>query len=450
MRMVLRKAGVACGAAFASVALALTGPAPAMAANSALVVGGIDAPSLSDMILRQLLGGSLRDQDRVSVHWPAQAGPFTGRDDMNLGDAINIGIANLNTQIGTALNRLDNGEKVTVVGLSAGSLVVNEVLRQLAAQADAPDKDQITFILVADSSRQKLIDKTRYNSRLNYTYQKAPETKYDIIVVTGEYDGMADFPDRWWNFLAVANAFAGGMLVHVPMMFADLDDVPAENIEVVVNPLGGTTTHYLVPTKKLPLVQLLPFLADREAELKAMIDKGYSRNDARTGASARKLGTTGVTTPVALPADPESTPVVEEVEAVELEADTAVETPKTEAPKTGSDDVATWSGTGTLVDVAMEVTDDVTGVSEDVAVAPVEVDDDSDKIADEIRTEVESAEADLASELAQESSESDESDTVRATGGGDDTAATTGSKRSGSAAGTSERRGSSKSSARST
>ena len=42
---------------------------------------------------------------------------------------------------------------------------------------------------------------------------------------------------------------------------------------------GGTTTHYLVPTKVLPLVQVMPFLKPREAELRAKIDKGYARND---------------------------------------------------------------------------------------------------------------------------------------------------------------------------
>ncbi|BBX71375.1 hypothetical protein MPSYJ_48360 [Mycolicibacterium psychrotolerans] len=72
-----------------------------------------------------------------------------------------------------------------MVGLSAGSLVVNEVLRQMDADPDAPGKNEITFIVVADSSRQSLIDKARYDPRFDYTYQPAPETKYDIIVVTG-------------------------------------------------------------------------------------------------------------------------------------------------------------------------------------------------------------------------------------------------------------------------
>lgn len=292
MRTGMRKAAVACGTVFASVLLTLTTATSAWCSSSALVIGGIATPTMHDLVMAQLLGGALQGQERVSVNWPAQAAPYTGADDLTLGASINVGITNLNAQIDAALDRLArdengnvvDGEKVTVVGLSAGSLVVNEVLRQLAADTEAPDSQEITFIVVADSSRQKLIDEARYNSKHDYTYRPAPETKYDIIVVTGEYDGLADFPDRWWNLLAVANAVAGSVYVHIPVMFADLSKVPAENITVDVNSQGGTTSHYLVPTAKLPLVQMFPSLASQEAELKAAIDKGYSRNDAPAGA----------------------------------------------------------------------------------------------------------------------------------------------------------------------
>ncbi|HEY9266794.1 MAG TPA: PE-PPE domain-containing protein, partial [Mycobacterium sp.] len=292
MRTGMRKAAVTCGSVFASVLLALSTATSAWGSSSALVIGGIATPTMHDLVMAQLLGGALQGQERVSVNWPAQAAPYTGADDLTLGASINVGITNLNAQIDAALDRLArdengnvvDGEKVTVVGLSAGSLVVNEVLRQLAADTEAPDSEDITFIVVADSSRQKLIDEARYNSKHDYTYRPAPETKYDIIVVTGEYDGLADFPDRWWNLLAVANAIAGSVYVHIPVMFADLSKVPAENITVDVNSQGGTTSHYLVPTTKLPLVQMFPSLAWQEAELKAAIDKGYSRNDVPAGA----------------------------------------------------------------------------------------------------------------------------------------------------------------------
>ncbi len=199
---------------------------------------------MHDVVMSQLLGGALSDVERVSVDWPAEARPYTGADDLTLGASIDVGITNLSAQIDAALARLSrdedghviNGERVTVVGLSAWSLVVTEVLRLAAADLDAPDQREINFVVAADSSRQEIIaDTDNYNPVYDYTYRPAPETVYDTIVVTGEYDGFADFPDRWWNLTAVANAMAGSIFVHVPTMFADLTEVPEENVTVEVN-----------------------------------------------------------------------------------------------------------------------------------------------------------------------------------------------------------------------
>ena len=289
MRTLTQKAGTACGAAFAVVALGFGTATTAGAVSTDVVIGGIGTPTLGPLVMNQLLGGALSDEDqRVSVDWPAEAGPFTGPDDMTLGASIAIGKENLKTQINAALAQLDrdangnviNGERVTVVGLSAGSLVVTEVLRDMATDPNAPSKGDINFVVVADSSRQQFINKPVYNADYDYTYQPAADTKYDTVVVTGEYDGYADFPDRPFNLLALQNAQAGKIFVHIPSMFSDLTKVPQKNVASETNSLGGTVTSYLVPTAKLPLVQANPSLAPREAQLKAQIDKAYSRNDA--------------------------------------------------------------------------------------------------------------------------------------------------------------------------
>lgn len=317
MRRSIRKAGVACGAAFASAAVALSTATGASAVTTAVAVGGLGTPDMHEVVINPLLGGKLARENEIldGVEWPAEAKrPGTG---LTLGQSITQGIASLSDHFDDAVARLEAGEQFTVVGFSAGSLVVNDFMRELAADPNAPKKSQVKFILVADSSRQKLLDGAeKYNPQYDYTYRPAPDTIYDIDVVTGEYDGAADMPDRWWNFLAVANAIAGGIFVHVPMMFADYEAVtPEENITTVVNSKGGTTTTYLVPTKTLPLVQLLPFLKSQEAELKAKIDAGYTRNDVRTTTA------TFAARSAALPA------AVEEVStAVEDEADVVDDT----------------------------------------------------------------------------------------------------------------------------
>lgn len=281
MRRSIRKAGVACGAAFASAALAMSTSTGASAVTTAVAVGGLGTPDMHEIVISPLLGGKLARENDIldGVEWPAQAKrPGTG---YTLGQSITQGIASLSDHFDDALARLEAGEQFTVVGFSAGSLVVNDFMRELANDSNAPTKSQVKFILVADSSRQRLLNgSTRFNPQYDYTYRPAPETAYDIDVVTGEYDGAADLPDRWWNFLAVANAIAGGLFVHVPMMFADYENPNvARVLSTETNELGGVTTTYLVKAKTLPLVQLLPFLKSQEASLKAKIDAGYSRND---------------------------------------------------------------------------------------------------------------------------------------------------------------------------
>ena len=393
MRVGIRKAGVACGSLVASALLAFS--SPSWASSSALVIGGLDTPQLHDIIMAQILGDLTHGQERVSVNWPAEAGPYTGRGDMTLGQSIAVGIDNLNAEITAALGRLTrdengnvlNGEKVTVIGLSAGSLVTTEVLRQMAADPNAVGADEISFYLVADSSRQELIKDSKYNPKYDYTYQPAPDTVYDTHVITGEFDGLADMPDRWWNLTAVVNAMAGAIVVHIPVMFADLDDVPAENITVKTNALGGTTTHYLVPTEELPLVTLLPFLKPMEESLRASVERGYKRYDDVPSAAR----TASVATVAAEPA--EDTTVSEPVKAVEAAVEESADTEDT-APVDVADTVE-------VVETDADDTEQVTELSDEIEVAK-----DDDEAVEE--TVAEAAEEEAAEEEALEEALADD------------------------------------------
>ena len=393
MRVGIRKAGVACGSLVASALLAFS--SPSWASSSALVIGGLDTPQLHDIIMAQILGDLTHGQERVSVNWPAEAGPYTGRDDLTLGQSIAVGIDNLNAEITAALGRLTrdengnvlNGEKVTVIGLSAGSLVTTEVLRQMAADPNAVGADEISFYLVADSSRQELIKDSRYNPKYDYTYQPARDTVYDTHVITGEFDGLADMPDRWWNLTAVVNAMAGAIVVHIPVMFADLDDVPAENITVKTNALGGTTTHYLVPTEELPLVTLLPFLKPMEESLRASVERGYKRYDDVPSAAR----TASVATVAAEPA--EDTTVSEPVKAVEAAVEESADTEDT-APVDVADTVE-------VVETDADDTEKVTELSDEIEVAK-----DDDEAVEE--TVAEAAEEEAAEEEALEEALADD------------------------------------------
>jgi len=289
MRDAIRSAGIALIAIVSALFLAIATSMMTAQAATVLMLGGIAAGKLPDLVMSTVLGGRYANDTRVNVEWPAQARPYTGPNSLTLGESITQGVTSLSSTLDAIKNdpSHDPNEPVTIVGMSAGALVVDEYIR---AHPNGTPGLTLKLVIVADSSRQDVINGTQQNSEYGYTYQPPPETNYEITVVTGEYDGAADFPDRVWNVLAVANAMAGALYVHVPVMFANLDQVPAKNITVTTNPLGGVTTHYLVPAAHLPLVQMLPFLALFEGVLKPIVDSGYSRNDSVAAMSLAAAG----------------------------------------------------------------------------------------------------------------------------------------------------------------
>ncbi len=339
MRTTTRSIGLVLASAGCAATLALSSTAPAEAANKALMVNGIAAGPLGDIAMANILGGMFGGNGyvRQNIPWPQQSRPVTGPDSLTLTESVAQGVVNLDTELTKALAQLGPGESVTIVGLSAGALVVNDEVRKLASDPNAPDKSRLKIVVVADSSRVGF-NKNRYDGIIGYQYRVPAETKYDTIAVFAEYDGFADFPDRWWNFLAIANALAGTIVQHVPTMLTDLSTVPESNVTVTTNSLGGVTTSYLIPAKRLPLVLLLPFLAPQEAELKKTIDSAYIRNDNKGTAAAVVAATTvepvggpadipAVSAPSAIDAATVSTSVAEVAEAPVVEVSPVVDEP---------------------------------------------------------------------------------------------------------------------------
>jgi diacyltrehalose acyltransferase len=188
---------------------------------------------------------------------------------------------------------------VRIAGTSQGALAIAEAKRTLMArdEADRPDADEVTFLAIGDPSGPTGIGSRLpglYVPYIDVTFQPAPETPYDTIIVTREYDGLADFPDRPLNFVATLNALAGIVYVH-PVSYGpdtDLEAIPDEDVTETVNSLGGRTTSYFVQNDRLPLLQPLRdlnvderLIAAIEQPLKQVVDAGYSRNDGRPGES---------------------------------------------------------------------------------------------------------------------------------------------------------------------
>ncbi|MGE2737725.1 PE-PPE domain-containing protein [Mycolicibacterium vaccae] len=370
-----RKVGVLCGAAFASALMAVTGATQANAASSTLIIGGIYTPDLSNAIMSRVLGGRFAGEELVSVSWPAEARPFTGLFSDTLSQSVRVGIESLTNQLELALGRLEKGadgnylpgEKVTVVGLSAGNLVVDEVMRDLDEEADPTARSALEFYTVEDTTRQQT--RSYYNPIVGYTFSPPAQTKWNLTVVTGEYDGFADFPDRWWNLISVANAVVGEIFVHVPVMFKALN--PADIVDVFEDPEGGTTTRYFVPATTLPLVRVFPLLRPFQPLLRRIVDAGYYRNDPDpdTNGSAENSSTARNATRAEIPAaDAVDGPVAQPRSAPSRPAAPVATEPTTPTPPT----TPATDGTGDTdaIDTALAEEEPVVEASDDAAAAP--------------------------------------------------------------------------------
>lgn len=188
---------------------------------------------------------------------------------------------------------------VRIAGVSQGAMAIAAAKRELMArdEADRPAPEDLTFVSIGDPTSP-----TGIGGRLpglhvpfiDVTFTPAPETPYDTIVVTREYDGLADFPDRPLNLVSTLNALAGVVYIHPTSYGPDtnLDEIPDEDVTETVNSLGGKTTTFFIQNDRLPLLQpLRDMKVDEriveaiEKPLKHVVDAGYSRNDPKPATS---------------------------------------------------------------------------------------------------------------------------------------------------------------------
>lgn len=211
------------------------------------------------------------------------------RDRMSIGKAAQQATNSLDSAIrhGT--------EPAVALGLSQGTLALDQEQVRLANDPNAPPPDKLQFTMIGDPMGTQAFGKSlfagifppgSYIPLVDYTMPQQAESQYDTNKIAAAYDGLADFPDRSDNLLADANAFLGAAIVHTPAAFTGPDDVPPQNIRTTVNSRGATTTTYLIPVNHLPLTLPLRYLgfADGlvdqiDAVLQPQIDAGYSHND---------------------------------------------------------------------------------------------------------------------------------------------------------------------------
>lgn len=270
----------------------------AAAASVVYAVGGAKAPGIPWYdYTKRAASGYFPHAGRQIIDYPAGAlfswvppmfdpGP---RDHQTVGAATDIATSSLDSAV-----RRGTGP-AAAVGLSQGSLALDQEQARLANDPTAPARDMLQFTTIGDPTGQHAFGASfasgifppgSYIPVVDYTMPQAVESQYDSNRIVTAYDGFADFPDRPANPLAIANAAVALLIAHTPAAFTKPGDVPSQNIRTVVNSRGATTTTYLIPVNHLPLTLPLRHLgmSDQHVDqldemLQPQIDAAYSRND---------------------------------------------------------------------------------------------------------------------------------------------------------------------------
>ncbi|MGE2737834.1 PE-PPE domain-containing protein [Mycolicibacterium vaccae] len=277
-------------------------PGIADATTTALLVGGKgDYAELSDADMARAMGGYFAEYDkRVSV-------PFPGSDDFAY--SIEVGEQNLYEMVYST-----EGFK-TIGGVSEGAPSVIKVLRRLVEDAKPgsgktpPPPSELNVAIYGAPSR------ALYGT---VPYPELVASPYNVILVSAEYDGIADFPDNPFNLLAVVNAAMGAQQLHVDRAFYDILREPTKyNITPGLD--GATVTRILIPTELLPLLVPMSeagvnpeFVKFLDRVMRPMIDSAYRRPKWTVGIPPT---VTPITGPVSEPRSAErvSTPVPDPV-----------------------------------------------------------------------------------------------------------------------------------------
>ncbi|MDA2893858.1 PE-PPE domain-containing protein [Mycolicibacterium sp. BiH015] len=159
------------------------------------------------------------------------------------------------------------GTKV-VFSYSEGARSVTRWMNKHAGDADAPSPDELSFVMIGNPTR-------RYGGSDS---DVMPDTQYQVIDITRQYDMASDFPDNPLNLIALLNSLAAFTVIHTDYENVDMYD----DANIVWK--EGNITYVFVPTENLPLLEPLrrlglTSLADALNEpLKEIVERGYDRS----------------------------------------------------------------------------------------------------------------------------------------------------------------------------
>lgn len=206
----------------------------------------------------------------------------------SMGSSVDKGVAAL----GKAVAKMPPDEKTTIIGMSQGAMVVENVRADMADDPNYVQNAQnYEFILLGNPYRPAggiatrltgFMDAPIFNL-LDFSRERPASTDspFKTTDYSNQYDPVSDFP-AYFNPLALANAGVGFFFQHaIPGYFFD-DPNAANRVETTV----GNTTYVLLP-QHLPLlypmhvaaslVGMERFVDFMEPTLRVLVEMGYDR-----------------------------------------------------------------------------------------------------------------------------------------------------------------------------
>jgi PE-PPE domain/PE family len=217
---------------------------------------------------------------------PAGEYPDSGIKDLMQNISLSRSVTILNNAI---QQQLAAGNTVNVLGYSDGANVASLEM-QLLDPSGTPSSLPINFVLLGNSMNPNGGWDARFPGlsipTLGFsTLGPFPTNDFPTKVYTLEYDGWADFPQYPIDVFSDLNAVVGMVTVH-----GGYENLTSTQINsAVVLPTQGptTTTFYMIPNQKLPLldpVRFIPYVGNPVADLlqpvlTPLVNWGYGNPD---------------------------------------------------------------------------------------------------------------------------------------------------------------------------
>jgi hypothetical protein len=235
--------------------------------NLGWIMGGTGNPipdqdylsSVENLYLSQFSGYTFEGLETPEQFCPIVCSP--DQPDLNFGDSVNVGVADLH---GVADQALTDGDNVAVLGYSQSATVASQWMNELISNQQANlDNLHVTLLGDPNSPIGGILDRFQFSDGVGQ-FSLTPEPQHvpflgiplgmdptpvsgiDTDIYMGEYDGWANFPSDPSNLFADLNALIGIQTVHP--FYPDPD--PGVNLDTTnMIDLGtiGNTNFWAIP-----------------------------------------------------------------------------------------------------------------------------------------------------------------------------------------------------------